>query len=135
MERDERDERDERELRDERVHRAHSRKRLVWGFFLIALGSGFLLDRLGLVDMPSIGRMWPAFFLVIAAIHVAEGKLGGAVTWVVLSAWFFACEFGWYGLDYRNSWPLVLVAVGAGIVVRALRGEPGHVRWRERGGS
>jgi hypothetical protein len=35
-----------------------------------------------------------------------------------------ACEFGWYGLDYHNSWPLVLVAVGAGIVVRALGGEP-----------
>jgi cell wall-active antibiotic response 4TMS protein YvqF len=131
----EREERDERVERDELEHRAHSRKRLVWGFFLMALGSGFLLDRLHIVEMPSIGRMWPAIFLVIAAIHVVEGRLGGAVTWVVLSAWFFACEFGWYGLDYRNSWPLVLVAVGMGIVVRALRGEPWRRRWREGGGS
>jgi hypothetical protein len=121
--------------RDEKRNRMHMRKRLVWGFFLIALGTWFLLDRLGLVYMPSIGRMWPVIFLVIAAIHVAENRLGGALTWVVLSAWFFACEFGWYGLDYRNSWPLVLVAVGAGIVVRAVRGEPARRRWRERGGS
>jgi hypothetical protein len=121
--------------RDEKHNRMHMRKRLVWGFFLIVLGTGFLLDRLGILYMPSIGRMWPAIFLVIAAIHVAENRLGGAITWVVLSAWFFACEFGWYGFDYRNSWPLVLVAVGAGIVVRAVRGEPARRRWRERGGS
>jgi cell wall-active antibiotic response 4TMS protein YvqF len=125
-------ERDEREVRQER---SHSRKRIVWGFFLIAIGSGFLLDRMGLVDMPSIGRMWPAMFLVIAALHIAEGRIGGAVTWALLSAWFFACEYEWHGLDYRSSWPLALVAIGSGMVVRALRREPGHRRWREGGGS
>ena len=121
----------------DRIERSHSRKRLVWGFFLIALGSGFLLDRLGLIQMPPYGRWWPAFFLVIAALHVVEGRFGGALTWLILSAWFFACENRWYGLNYRNSWPLVLVAVGAGIVVRALRFEPAHRhrRWREGGGS
>jgi hypothetical protein len=130
--------------RDEQEQTAHTRKKVVWGFFLIALGSGFLLDRLHLIEMPSLGRLWPAVFLVIAALHVAEGRLGGAVTWVLLSAWFFACEYEWYGLDYRNSWPLVLVAVGTGIVVRALRGEPvgakvrvkfGHRTWRGGDGS
>ena len=127
----------ESDERVDRIERSSSRKRLVWGFFLIALGTGFLLDRTGLVDMPSFGRLWPAIFMVIAALHVVEGRFGGAITWVMLSAWFFACEFGWYGLNYHNSWPLVLVAVGSGIVVRALRFEPAHRhrRWREGGGS
>ncbi len=110
--------------------RGHEERRparaLVWGFFLIALGSAFLLQRLGVVEMPNVGRLWPAVFAVIAVIHIAEGRLGSALTFTLLCAWFFACEFGWYGLDYGNSWPLVLVAVGAGIVVRALGGEPRH---------
>jgi len=109
-------------------------KALVWGFFLIVLGSAFLLDRMGVVDMPELGRLWPAVFAVIAVSHFAEGRLGGAITFLMLCAWFFACEFEWYGLDYHNSWPLVLVAVGAGIVVRALGGEPKR-RAPEGGGS
>ena len=99
-------------------------KAIVWGFFLIVLGSAFLLDRMGVVQMPDLGRLWPAVFAVIALSHIVERRLGAALTFLLLCAWFFACEFGWYGLDYHNSWPLVLVAVGAGIVVRALGGEP-----------
>ncbi len=107
---------------------------MVWGFFLIVLGSAFLLDRLGVVNMPDLGRLWPAVFAVIAVTHIAERRFGSALTFVLLCAWFFACEFEWYGLDYHNSWPLVLVAVGAGIVVRALGGDP-KLRVREGGES
>ena len=116
----------------ERELRRRATKSLVWGIFLVALGSAFLLDRLHVVDLPSLGSLWPAVFFVIATGHVAEGRLGSALTFTLLGAWFFACEFGWYGLDYGNSWPLVLIAVGAGIVVRALRSEP---RRREREGG
>ena len=97
---------------------------MVWGFFLMVLGGAFLLDRLGVVEMPEVRQLWPAVFAVIAVSHIADGRLGSGLTFLLLSAWFFACEFGWYGLDYQNSWPLVLVAVGAGIVLRALGGEP-----------
>jgi hypothetical protein len=93
---------------------------MVWGITLIVLGSLFLLERAGMIDVPSLGTMWPAVFGVIALARIAEGQYGSAVTFVLLGAWFFACEFGWYGLDYGNSWPLVMIAVGAGIVVRAL---------------
>ena len=117
-----------------RDERSRATKRLIWGAFLMAIGSAFLLDRLHLVELPSLGSMWPAVFLVIAVGRVAEGQLGSALTFLLLGTWFFACEFGWYGLDYGNSWPLVLIAVGAGIVVRALGGEPGRCK-REGGAS
>jgi hypothetical protein len=116
----------------ERDERSRTAKRVIWGSFLIALGSAFLLDHLHIVDLPSLGSLWPAVFFVIAVGHVAEGRLGSALTFLLLGVWFFACEFDWYGLDYSNSWPLVLIAIGAGIVVRALGGEP---RRRERKGG
>ena len=107
----------------ERDERSRATKRLIWGIFLIAIGSAFLLERLHLVDLPSLGSLWPAVFLVIAVSRLAEGHFGSALTNLLIGAWFFACQFGWYGLDYGNSWPLALIAVGGGIVVRALRGE------------
>lgn len=109
-----------------------SRKRLVWGFFLIALGSAFLLDRFGAIDLPNIGRLWPLIFVVIAASHLAEGRPGSAITLLFTGAWLMACNEGWMGLDYGNSWPLLLVAIGIGIVIRALTRE--DARKRRTGG-
>jgi hypothetical protein len=45
--------------------------------------------------------------------------------------WFFAVQFHWYGLTYRNGWPLLLVSMGAGMVVRALSGEDAIRKARE----
>ena len=106
---------------------------LIWGIFLVALGAGFLLDQMGVVHMPRLWDLWPVVFLVIGTAHIAEGRLGSALTFLLIGAWCFACEFGWYGMDFHNSWPVILVAVGAGIVVRALGGERRRVP--EGGGS
>jgi hypothetical protein len=120
--------------RDERDQRIHTTKSVVWGFFLMAIGGAFLLDHLHVVDLPPVGRMWPAIFAVFSLLNLVEGRFGAALTNVLIGAWFFICEFHWHGLDYGNSWPLVLVAVGAGIVVRALGNEPPR-RMRMGGGS
>jgi hypothetical protein len=42
---------------------------------------------------------------------------------ILLGAWFLAVTSGWMGLTYGNSWSLVLVAAGVGIVAKALTGE------------
>ena len=107
---------------------------LVWGVFLMLVGSAFVLDRAGVIELPNVGRLWPLVFGVIAMGHIVEGRYGSALTMLLLGAWFFACEFHWYGFMYSNSWPLVLIAVGAGIVLRALGLERPR-RAREGGGS
>jgi len=106
-------------------------KSMVWGLFLIALGGAFLLARLGWADMPPIGRLWPAVFLVISTLHAVERRFGAALMFLLMGACFFACEFRWWGLSYHNGWPLLMVAAGLGMVVSALGNEPPRrVRWR-----
>ena len=96
---------------------------VIWGLFLIALGLAFLFERTGLIGVSVAARFWPAVLFVIAVIHVVERRFGAAVMFVGLGAWFLAVNFGWRGLTYSNSWGLVLVAGGLGIVVRALTGD------------
>jgi cell wall-active antibiotic response 4TMS protein YvqF len=112
-------------------------KRALWGVFLILLGCAFLMERMGYLGDWVVGQLWPAVFWVIAIAHVIERRPGSAIMFVLLGTWFFACTLGWWGLTYGNSWGLVLVAVGAGMVVRALTGEDARrraqlLKWGER---
>jgi hypothetical protein len=98
-------------------------KTVVWGIFLIALGVLFLVERSGIWGIAGMGDWWPLILIVIGVTHLVERRLGSALTMILLGAWFLAVTSGWMGLTYGNSWSLVLVAVGAGIVVKALTGE------------
>jgi len=108
-------------VRDER---SRATRRLTWGIILIGVGSAFLLEHLGIVEIPSLSKLWPAVFFLFAVGRIVEGQYGSALTNLLVGAWLFACVFGWYGLRYGNSWPIVLIAVGVGTVVRAVDGEP-----------
>jgi hypothetical protein len=105
----------------EERHRPH--RQILWGLFLMALGGLFLLDRTGLVELPSIGRFWPAVLLVIGASKFLARRWGSGAMLSLMGLAFFAAEFGWAGLAYHNFWPLLLVAVGVGIVIKALSRE------------
>jgi hypothetical protein len=96
-------------------------RKVVWGLFLIGIGALFLLERFGAIA--AIGEWWPLFFVVFGITHLVEGRFGGALNMFLLGGWFLAVTHGWYGLTWTNSWPLALVAVGLGIVVKAVTGE------------
>jgi len=102
---------------------SHDRKRVVWGVFLIMLGGLLLLDRMDWFRWPGMLDWWPLIFVALGVIRLVERRLGSALTMFLVGGWFLACENDWGGLTYANSWGLVLVAIGAGIVVGALTGE------------
>ena len=98
-------------------------KRVVWGLFLIGLGTVLLLMQLGIVQIPGLWRFWPVVFGVTAVGQLTERKPGGAAMSVLMGLAFFAAQFGWLGLSYRSFWPLLVVAVGVGIALAAISGE------------
>jgi hypothetical protein len=110
-------------------------RKAIWGSFLIGLGLLFLLERTGWWGFAHLGAWWPLFFVVIGIINLAERRVGSALTMILLGAWFLAVANGWMGFTYGNSWSLVLVAVGAGIVVKAISGEDRRRRHLEGGRS
>ncbi|HVP14542.1 MAG TPA: DUF5668 domain-containing protein [Terriglobales bacterium] len=114
----------ESESNELRVVRAEFRRsRILWGVLLLVGGALMLLERFGPWPMLTFSRLWPVFILVYALARALDGRPGGALMLAGLGAWALAVEFGWYGFTWGNSWSLALVAVGLGIVVRALTGE------------
>ncbi len=108
-------------------------KRIIWGAFLIALGALFLLGHFGWLGWMGLHSWWPLIFVVLGITRLVERRIGGALTMFLLGGWFLACENNWMGFTYGNSWGLILVAVGVGIVVKALTGEHGRC-WGPAGG-
>ena len=109
-----------------------NRGKTLMGLMLVALGILFLLGTLDLIDMRIVWwQWWPAILIVIglaqviAPSSIKQGASG--VSLILLGLWFFACFNHWYGLRFRNAWPLVLVIFGIESIVTALfeRGRKG----------
>ena len=104
-------------------------KKGVWGVVLIALGVVFLLVQFGVVELRGIGRWWPAIPILFGVIRIATIEsvrhLATGISFILWGLWFFACTEHWYGLTYRNGWPLVLVIVGFEAILLASSPRPG----------
>ena len=115
---------------------------LFWGFALILVGVALLMDRLDWPWFSISGRSWPLLLMALGIYWVIEPstrhgrppsrRFGAWLTY--LGVWGLVNEFGYFGVDYRTSWPLLVVGAGLNVVWRALEADrqqahsahPGH---------
>jgi len=94
------------------------------GLLIMAAGVVLLLHQQGVIEIGPIGRWWPLVFVVLGLWKVTgpdgERDAPGGAMFLVFGAWFLACNHRWMGLTFGNSWPLVFVAMGVKIIVKAL---------------
>jgi hypothetical protein len=93
-------------------------------------GAILLLIQMDYLEYRSILHYWPILPLVLGTVKiVAPGRerdvLGGADL-VMLGLWGLACQNHWLGLTWRNSLPLILVAIGVRMVLGSLFGSRGR---------
>ena len=96
---------------------------MLWGLFLVAIGGLFLYQRMTGDHFARIWDLWPIVFVVIGANQLLDRRPGSAITWFGFAFVFLGIEFDWFEMGYVNSWPLFLIAIGLGIVVKTLTGE------------
>jgi hypothetical protein len=88
-----------------------------WGLLLILAGTAFLIDRFDLVD---VHRWWPMFLIALGVSRLLSGKQPWGGVWLVLvGLWCQAAVLHVYGTSFGSSWPLLLIALGATMVLRA----------------
>jgi 4-amino-4-deoxy-L-arabinose transferase-like glycosyltransferase len=97
--------------------------RITAGIIVAGLGLMTLIDHSAISDLRT-RQFLPGFAVLVfglvqmtGACRHRRGSLRGV--WLVLiGAWLIVNEAGFFGLHYRTSWPLLLIAVGLVIVVR-----------------
>jgi hypothetical protein len=95
------------------------------GMFMMAAGVLMLIERLGAADVRVTTGLWPFVPLALGLLriidppHRRDGRPRSRRTGVWLAfigCWGLANELHFHGLDYQNSWPLVLVFAGIAMV-------------------
>lgn len=89
----------------------------VWGVLLIAAGLIFLVGR---IDFGyAIERYWPMIVIAVGAVKLVTGRPPGSGLGIIaVGAWLQVTHLGLWGLTWSNSWPLLLIGVGASMVVQ-----------------
>lgn len=92
------------------------------GVVLIVVGAMMLADRFTPMDMGDVIRQyWPTFIIAVALPKLATGSTFWGGLWLIaVGSWLQAVNLHLYGMTYSNSWPLLLIALGGGMIVRAL---------------
>jgi hypothetical protein len=98
---------------------------LAIGVALILYGLLFVAERLDVLPPWALEfRWWPLVVIVIGLSKLIQprdaNEIGSGVQLTFLGLWFLVASNEWFGLSWQNSWPLALVAAGAGMVVRSM---------------
>jgi hypothetical protein len=100
------------------------RKQVVWGLLLIVVGTVVLLDRLYYIDAGTFWHYAP-LLMVVVGINQTIGypsprEFGNGLWTAFIGLWLFACFEHIFGLTFRNSWPLFILAAGVKMVAEPL---------------
>lgn len=100
------------------------RQQLIWGALMMVAGILFLLDWINLLDIAQLWQYWPALLVIFGLNKLIDPQsarqfLSGL--WMInFAAWFYVSNQELWGLNFYNSWPLLLIACGAGMVLEPL---------------
>ncbi len=95
---------------------------LVGGLVLIAVGLLFLLDRFDFAEFGDLFRWyWPMIIVFIGLAKLfRRGAFWSGLWLMTIGAWLQVAHLRLFGLTYRTSWPLLLIALGGGIIARTV---------------
>ena len=90
---------------------------LATGIILIGLGVLFLLGNFHDV----IREFWPMIIIIVGIGQLFERRSAGSgVGLILIGTWLQLVRLHVFALTFQNSWPLLLIGIGAIIALRAL---------------
>lgn len=95
--------------------------KLIFGIFFTLLGILWTADNFSLLRADDYLRYWPAVVVLLGLRKLADPtrRLLGAILTIV-GASLLAYTAGWVRFTIFDFWPLLLIILGAGIVIRAM---------------
>jgi hypothetical protein len=107
------------------INRYKSRGHFQTGTLLITLGVIFLLRQLNIIH--SELQWYLITSIALATTGLAEmiffkhwGNIINGLTTIALGAWFYVSFSESFGFTPSNSWPVILIIVGTGLMAKAI---------------
>lgn len=106
---------------NEEIRRPIDTGALAAGLGLVALGLLFLFDRLQMADVHYLLRhYWPLIIVFIGGVKLLRGRIWNGLWLVVVGLWLQIATLHLFGMTFSSSWPLLLIALGAGMILRTV---------------
>ena len=116
--------------------RHRNRGGLIPGLILIAVGTAFLLERFDFLSLRQVWQYWPMIVVVIGLGNLLKPEGGRrSIFLLLIGVWLQINVLGLWGLDFGDSWPLLIIFVGASFIFDSLASSTGYGGGRPRGGS
>jgi hypothetical protein len=100
----------------------HWRRQLMFGLVLVGLGGVFLLDQMDMLDIYNLWHYWPLAMVVIGLnkmIGYPSAREFTSGLWTMfIGFWLFANFENLFGLNFRNSWPYLIIGFGVTMIVK-----------------
>jgi len=101
---------------------------IFWGVVLLGLGVTFLLAEQGILPRDFIHSWWrtwwPGLLVAYGLVRMLRPRdasdLAGGFVLILISFWFFANLYHWWGFTWNTSWPIALMISGFGMMLRAI---------------
>jgi len=97
--------------------------RFFLGLALLIIGSLYLLNNLSFISVGHIGHYWPVLFILfgLAKLMDYDGTYyrGSGIGWIFLGSWLLISMNGIFGLDFHDSWPILIIGWGVAILWKA----------------
>lgn len=102
---------------------------LIIGVILLAVGVLFLLDNFYVITIGEpVSHFWPLIIValglarILQAEHPWERRRGFA--WMYFGLWLLVSVLHMFGLNFHNSWPLLLIGFGINAIWKAVTPQP-----------
>lgn len=92
------------------------------GILLIVFGVIFLLEQLDLAEFGDLASdYWPTIIIFIGVTKLFNREtIGSAIGTLSVGVWLQFVELGLFNFTFRNSWPMVVIGIGAGMALQAI---------------
>lgn len=92
------------------------------GTVLILVGAIFLVDRLHVADFDDVARSWWPMIIVLFGVYrlFRCGHRSSGIWLIAIGGWLQAVQMHLFGVTLHNSWPILLIILGAGLTLGAI---------------
>jgi predicted tellurium resistance membrane protein TerC len=111
-------------------NKRHPHNQLGIGIFLLIVGVALLLENFNILNVGPVWRFWPVIIIAIGLGRLLDAQVTGeyqkAFWMLFIGGWLLISELHVFGLHYGNSWPILLIGIGIGMLWKSFY--PEHMR-------